>query len=102
MASTTSAAGGDQSNRSATGGLFEKFEKAVEDIRALVACRICTRLMHEPYVTNCGHTFCYSCLSQWFVNHKRHKTCPGCRAEVRQMPVPDFTVRSLRFRIWIA
>ena len=82
----------DEAATSATGGLFDKFEKALDDIRGLVACKICTKPMHEPYVTECGHSFCYNCLSQWFVSHRHNKTCPGCRAQVTKEPVPDFTV----------
>ena len=72
-------------------GLLETFTKAIDDIRSLVACRICTRPMYEPYTTPCGHSFCYSCLSQWLSNHRRKKTCPGCRARISQQPVPDYT-----------
>ena len=39
-----------------------------------------------------GHTYCYSCLCNWFVPNKRKKTCPECRTAVKQMPAPAFLV----------
>jgi len=32
----------------------------IDALRHLVTCKICTRLLYEPYVIACGHTFCYS------------------------------------------
>jgi len=29
--------------------------------------------------TNCGHDFCYSCITQWC---DKHETCPMCRVTV--------------------
>lgn len=72
--------------------LLEVFTKAIDDMRSLVTCRICTRPMYEPYTTGCGHSYCYSCLVQWFSSHRRNKSCPGCRAKIIQQPVPDYTV----------
>ena len=57
-----------------TVGLLDTFAGAIEEMRSLVACRICTRPMYEPYTTTCGHSYCYSCLVQWFSCHRRKKT----------------------------
>ncbi|KAI9704286.1 MAG: hypothetical protein M1836_007147 [Candelina mexicana] len=35
------------------------------------------------------------CLCQWFVNNKRNKTCPDCRAPVNQQPAPAYLVREM-------
>ena len=67
----------------------------IDDLRNLVACRICIRPMYEPYTTQCGHTFCYSCLRQWFDRDHSKKTCPDCRAHVVHQPAPAYLV-SLR------
>ena len=76
-------------------GLTNIFQKNIDDIRSLVACRICIRPMYEPYTTQCGHTFCYSCLRQWFDRGHIKKTCPDCRAHVQNQPAPAFLVRLL-------
>ncbi|MCJ1394751.1 hypothetical protein MMC18_007631 [Xylographa bjoerkii] len=78
-----------------TGGLLQILEDTVDDLRGLVSCRVCVRPMYEPYTISCGHTFCYSCLAQWFQNHKSNKTCPDCRATVKQQPAPAYLVREM-------
>ncbi|KAL9605139.1 MAG: hypothetical protein Q9219_000073 [cf. Caloplaca sp. 3 TL-2023] len=51
--------------------------------------------MYEPYTTQCGHTFCYSCLRQWFDRDHTKKTCPDCRAHVVHQPAPAYLVREI-------
>ena len=66
----------------------------IEAMRQIVTCKICHRLLYEPYSLACGHTYCYSCLSQWLVD-SRKKTCPDCRAAVHQQPTPSYLIREL-------
>ena len=66
----------------------------VDAMRQIVTCKICHRLLYEPYSLACGHTYCYSCLSQWLVDGRK-KTCPDCRAVVNQQPTPSYLVREL-------
>ncbi|GAB7359464.1 hypothetical protein MBLNU230_g6111t1 [Neophaeotheca triangularis] len=66
----------------------------VVTMRHLITCKICDRLLYEPYGLACGHTYCYSCLSNWLVqNHKM--TCPDCRSNVSQQPVPSYLIREM-------
>ncbi|KAK5945969.1 hypothetical protein PMZ80_000108 [Knufia obscura] len=59
-------------------------------------CSICTEVLYQPLtILNCLHTFCGSCLKEWF-SHQHRKasssrsssstanpySCPTCRAEV--------------------
>lgn len=48
-----------------------------------VRCPICHDAMAPPYVTRCGHSFCYSCLKRWL---RRQLTCPICRKPVTKAP----------------
>ena len=66
----------------------------IDAMRHLVTCQICHRFMYEPYALSCGHTYCYSCLSQW-LGSSRKKTCPDCRAEIRLQPTPSYVIREL-------
>ncbi|KZF24606.1 hypothetical protein L228DRAFT_281663 [Xylona heveae TC161] len=75
--------------------LLQGFRTSFDSLRSLVTCRVCVRLLYEPYMISCGHTFCYSCLCQWFVNNKARKTCPDCRSEVKHPPAPAFLVREM-------
>lgn len=63
-------------------------------MRQLVTCKICDRLLYEPYALSCGHTYCYSCLSQWLVSNRK-KTCPDCRAVITQQPTPSYIIKEL-------
>lgn len=39
--------------------------------------------MLAPMTTECGHSFCYECLHQWFQNKIN---CPTCRHEIQTKP----------------
>lgn len=73
--------------------------------------KICTDLLYQPLtLLDCLHTFCGSCLKEWFSwqrrnatatqddNHRRGRkvrhTCPACRARVRDTKV-DAKVNTL-------
>ncbi|KAI9893966.1 MAG: hypothetical protein M1814_004736 [Vezdaea aestivalis] len=79
----------------ATLATIKTLKADIETLRSIVTCKICTRLLYEPYTVSCGHTFCYFCLRQWFSEHQTKKTCPECRADVKQPPAPAFLVREL-------
>ncbi|TGO07766.1 hypothetical protein BTUL_0248g00090 [Botrytis tulipae] len=64
-------------------------------MRKCLTCSICDQLLYEPWILQCGHTYCYSCLCQWFIPNKRKKTCPECRAPVKQIPAPAFLIKNM-------
>lgn len=76
-------------------GLLQTLEKSLDDLRAIVTCRICIRPLYEPYTIACGHTFCYGCLRQWFDRDPRRKTCPDCRTVVIREPAPSYLLRDI-------
>ncbi|KAL4780961.1 hypothetical protein BJX76DRAFT_350516 [Aspergillus varians] len=57
-----------------------------------LTCSICTDLLFQPLtLLNCLHTFCGSCLKEWFYTQASSRssssaatryTCPSCRAKV--------------------
>lgn len=67
----------------------------IEAMRQLVTCKVCDRLLYEPYALTCGHTYCYQCLRQWFENNPRKKTCPDCRVVITQQPTPSYLLREM-------
>ncbi|KAF1815480.1 hypothetical protein P152DRAFT_455193 [Eremomyces bilateralis CBS 781.70] len=75
--------------------LLSSLKSDMESIRSIASCKICARLLYEPYIISCGHTFCYSCLCTWFSNNKHNKTCPDCRAAVHEMPAPAYLLKEL-------
>lgn len=68
----------------------------MEDLRSSITCKVCFRLLYEPFTIACGHTYCYSCLNEWFDrNEDRRKTCPDCRSIVKQAPAPAYTIKGI-------
>ena len=39
------------------------------------ACPICMSMFRDPFVTDCGHSFCFQCITTHLVNRK---ICPCC------------------------
>ena len=78
-----------------TSSLLKSLETNLEDLRTLITCRVCIRPLYEPYTISCGHTFCYSCLRQWFDRDRAQKTCPDCRAKVVKQPAPAYLVSTI-------
>ncbi|CAM8955227.1 unnamed protein product [Rhodiola kirilowii] len=50
-------------------------------------CAICQEKMHTPILLCCKHIFCEDCVSEWF---ERERTCPLCRALVKQADLRSF------------
>ncbi|SLM36917.1 hypothetical protein LPUS_06635 [Lasallia pustulata] len=57
-------------------GLLHSVDSSIDDLRALISCRVCVR----PF--------------QWFANSTK-KTCPDCRTMVTQQPAPAYLVREM-------
>ncbi|KAM3414679.1 putative RING finger protein [Cercospora zeina] len=70
----------------------------MDAMRQLITCKMCYRFLYEPYGLTCGHTYCYSCLSQWMATAK---TCPDCRARVKEEPRPTWIIREM-VRVFVA
>ncbi|KAJ9374752.1 hypothetical protein DTO282E5_307 [Paecilomyces variotii] len=73
------------------------------DLEKELVCSICTELLYQPLtLLDCLHTFCGSCLKEWFSwqaaragsSHSSRFTCPSCRAAVRETR-PNATVTTL-------
>ncbi|RAK95021.1 uncharacterized protein BO80DRAFT_506449 [Aspergillus ibericus CBS 121593] len=71
------------------------------DLEKELTCSICTDLLYQPLtLLDCLHTFCGSCLKEWFsaqASRSRSSvrfTCPSCRAVVRETR-PNATVTTL-------
>ena len=86
---TAAAANAGSGSGSGSGSGLASFEKEL-------ICSICTEVLYQPLtILNCLHTFCGSCLKEWF-SHQHRKasssrsssstanpySCPTCRSEV--------------------
>lgn len=66
-------------------GLLAKISNSLE-------CAICSELMHIPFITSCGHSFCYECLTSWFQNKLN---CPTCRKDLEQPPTLNVQLKTI-------
>jgi hypothetical protein len=48
-------------------------EQIVKDME----CTICFEIFREPITTQCGHSYCRSCIAEW---NQKNDTCPACRS----------------------
>jgi hypothetical protein len=98
-ASATSTASAASSHARTSGNChheaaLQSLHTDINAMRDLITCQVCHKFMYEPYALSCGHTYCYTCLSQW-LGANRKKTCPDCRAVIVQQPVPSYVIREL-------
>ncbi|KAI5960438.1 PSH1 [Candida pseudojiufengensis] len=66
----------NQLDTALTSNLLSKITNSIE-------CSICSEVMIAPMTAECGHTFCYDCLHQWF---KNKINCPTCRHKIKYKP----------------
>lgn len=61
-------------------------------------CPICMSLLTDPFVTPCGHTFCYGCIS---THLQAGKNCPSCqRYLTKDLIYPNFLLSKVGCR-WV-
>lgn len=60
-----------------------------------ISCPICCDIFRNPVVLKCSHSFCESCLQQYWVQNRARRDCPLCRNESSDDPVPSLTLRNL-------
>lgn len=70
-------------------GLLAKVSNTLE-------CAICSEMMHVPFLTSCGHSFCYKCLSMWFGNRLN---CPTCRKDMEHPPTLNVQLRTISWNV---
>lgn len=67
-------------------------KKLLHSMSSSIACTICQEIMFTPFILNCGHSFCYNCLKEWFKNRQE---CPLCRAKLKRPPQVNLTLRDI-------
>ncbi|KAH9885273.1 hypothetical protein C8Q73DRAFT_777516 [Cubamyces lactineus] len=89
--------------------LVSQHEDLLSTFQQSLSCQICLDLMHRPFaLAPCGHSACYQCLLNWFkaappdvpANELlpvwlRKKTCPHCRAVVKERPIEIWTIKEM-------
>ncbi|KAJ7507186.1 hypothetical protein B0H11DRAFT_194178 [Mycena galericulata] len=85
--------------------LVKKHEATLEQLKnQSLTCQVCLDLLHKPYaLAPCGHIACYNCLVAWFTSEPeephfggpRKKTCPHCRATIKERPVEVWSIKDM-------
>ncbi|KAI5970395.1 PSH1 [Candida margitis] len=75
----------DKVDSALTSNLLSKITNSLE-------CSICSEVMLAPMTTECGHSFCYECLHQWF---KNKINCPTCRHEIQTKPALNMKLNEI-------
>lgn len=60
-----------------------------------LSCPICCDIFRDPVVLKCSHSFCSSCLQQYWSGKGSFRDCPLCRSESTEEPVTSLTLRNL-------
>lgn len=64
-----------------------------EKIDEELTCPICQDIMKEVFATNCGHSFCYQCIT---VHMDQRADCPLCRSKLSRAEIyPNFQLNRL-------
>lgn len=73
-------------------------EEYLKTVSGSLTCHVCHEIMCEPYVLQCGHTFCGVCLEHWFRTVKSKSSalsCPVCRTSVSTKPILSLALRDI-------
>lgn len=89
-----------------------KLRRVKENLAALKSqlnCSICFELLIDPFITGCGHSYCYTCIAEWFAGitkdagdddsdaacTSRSTKCPVCRQTITQRPIRNIIASQL-------
>jgi len=64
-------------------------------------CPICFQTMEDAFLTSCGHSFCYTCITT-HLNNRRN--CPSCaRYLTAEQLIPNFLLMKVSFTLsnWV-
>lgn len=65
----------------------------MEELESDLTCPVCKSLLRDPFVSACGHAFCYACVSQHL---GQRKSCPTCTAYLTfDLVFPNFALQRL-------
>ncbi|KAJ3712089.1 hypothetical protein DFJ43DRAFT_1167160 [Lentinula guzmanii] len=99
-----------------TNAASSKAHVPMSKIEVSVACEVCMIKMWTPYILECGHTYCQSCLQNWFSqtlvqhmtahpNHNPNQPPHGAEMHLaygqyyHYMPQPQYTCPTCRKQV---
>jgi len=58
-------------------------DPALASLMEEYTCGICAEIIYQAVVLDCSHSYCRSCINEWF---KKKKLCPVCRTKHKGAP----------------
>lgn len=65
----------------------------IDSVDDNLLCGVCSGVLQDAVLTDCGHSFCAQCLATW-IGRPGSTTCPACRSTINSARIHP--VRSLR------
>ena len=63
----------------------------------MLECDICSELMKNSSIINCGHSFCEACIKSWL---NTNNTCPSCKVPAFDKDIKkNFLIENLKIEV---
>ncbi|CAL8343698.1 unnamed protein product [Gadus morhua 'NCC'] len=62
--------------------------------KSFLTCSVCTEIFKDPVSLGCHHSFCYSCLQDFWAQAK-NKNCPVCKRKSLNDAIVNFSIKEL-------
>ncbi|KAH0477192.1 MAG: hypothetical protein KVP17_003035 [Porospora cf. gigantea B] len=69
-------------------------DKVLKALRDHLTCPVCQDWVLDSCSLDCGHIFCYTCITQWF-QQKMDYVCPACNQTAERGPTMCYAVDGL-------
>ncbi|XP_051813535.1 nuclear factor 7, brain-like [Acanthochromis polyacanthus] len=63
-------------------------------VESFLICHVCSETFRDPVSLSCNHSFCSSCLQE-FWEQAKNKNCPICKRKSSKDPEVNFTLKEL-------
>ncbi|CAL8343651.1 unnamed protein product [Gadus morhua 'NCC'] len=66
----------------------------IPQLKSFLTCSVCTEIFKDPVSLSCLHSFCSSCLQDFWAQAK-NKNCPVCKRKSSKDAIVNFSIKEL-------